>query len=133
MVNDLNKQASVPGQPLFRAMAFTDNVPLLTAWSNDDDYVDCFAQQLANFVEPGDVVIAISTSGSSPNVLRALELARQAGARSIGFTGDHGGRLRSMVDLCLFVPSADIGHQEDVHLVLNHVLTTAIRSRLGAP
>lgn len=132
MVNDLNKQASVPGQLLFRAMALTDNVPLLTAWSNDDDYAECFAQQLANFVEPGDVVVAISTSGGSPNVLRALEQARRAGARTIGLTGDKGGRMRRMVDLCLFVPSANIGQQEDVHLVLNHLLTTAIRSRLVA-
>jgi D-sedoheptulose 7-phosphate isomerase len=132
MANDLNKQASVPGAPLFRAIALTDNVPLITAWSNDEDYAAAFAMQLANHVETGDVVVAISTSGNSPNVLRAVATAREAGASVIAFTGDSGGALRGQVDVCLSVPSPLIGHQEDVHLVLNHVITTAIRSRLGA-
>ena len=110
MANDLNKQASVPGAPLFRAIALTDNVPLITAWSNDEDYAAAFAMQLANHVET----------------------AREAGAAVIALTGDTGGALRGLVDVCLCVPSPLIGHQEDVHLVLNHVITTDIRSRLGA-
>jgi D-sedoheptulose 7-phosphate isomerase len=133
MANDLNKQATVPGAPLFRAIALTDNVPLITAWSNDTDYAEAFAMQLANHVEAGDLVVAISTSGNSPNVLRAVDLARGAGARVIGLTGDSGGALADRADLCLYVPSPSIGQQEDVHLVLNHVITTAIRARLGAP
>jgi D-sedoheptulose 7-phosphate isomerase len=132
LANDLNKQATVPGRPLFRAIALTDNVPLITAWANDADYAEVFAMQLANHVEEGDLVVAISTSGNSPNVLRALEVARDAGARSLGLTGDEGGALRDMVDHCLFVPSPHIGHQEDVHLALDHVLTVAIRAHLGA-
>jgi D-sedoheptulose 7-phosphate isomerase len=132
MANDLNKQATVPGSPRFRAIALTDNVPLITAWSNDAHYADCFAEQLANHLEPDDLVIAISTSGNSENVLRALELARQEGARSIGFTGCDGGQLRALVDCCIFVPCDDIGQQEDIHLVLNHVITTALRARLTA-
>lgn len=130
MANDLCKQATVSGQPLLRAIALTDNVPLLTAWSNDQDYAESFARQLANHLEPGDLLVAISTSGRSPNVLRALELARLSGARSIGLTGEDGGALRELVDCCITVPSGDIGQQEDLHLVVNHALTTAIRARL---
>ena len=130
MANDLNKQASVPGRPPLRAIALTDNVPLITAWANDEEYAECFARQLANHLEAGDVLVAISTSGNSPNVLRALESAREAGAVTIGFTGRDGGRLRDLVDCCVLVPCDDVGQQEDVHLVLNHVITTALRARL---
>jgi D-sedoheptulose 7-phosphate isomerase len=133
MANDLNKQASVPGAPPFRAIALTDNVPLITAWSNDLEFAEAFARQLANHVEAGDVVVALSTSGRSPNVLRALDVARSAGATTVGFTGDEGGDLDERVDLCLHVPSPLIGQQEDVHLVLNHVISYAICARLAAP
>jgi D-sedoheptulose 7-phosphate isomerase len=131
MVNDLNKQALVPGAPPMRAIALTDNVPLITAWSNDEDYTQAFVRQLTNFVEPGDVAVGISTSGNSENVLRALVAAREAGAVAIGMTGDVGGRLPACVDCCLYVPSADIGQQEDGHLVLNHVIARAVAHRLG--
>ncbi len=131
MANDLNKQASVPGRPLFRAIALTDNVPLITAWGNDADYAECFARQLANHVEPGDVVIAFSTSGRSPNIVRAVELARQAGACTIGFTGADGGALLALVDCCVRVPSDNVGQQEDAHLALNHAISVAIRARLA--
>jgi len=133
MANDLNKQASLTGGPLFRAIALTDNVPLITAWSNDEGYAEAFARQLANHVEAGDVVVAISTSGNSANVLRALAVAREHGARSIGFTGGDGGALRGLVDCCVHVPCDDVGQQEDVHLVLNHAISTALRARLSAP
>lgn len=132
MANDLCKQACVPGQPMLRAIALTDNMPLVTAWSNDADYAESFARQLVNHVEPGDLLVAISTSGNSPNVLRALELAREAGAGSIGLTGREGGRMAALVDCCIRVPSDDIGQQEDAHLIVNHVLTTGIRARLIA-
>lgn len=133
MANDLSKQATVSGHPLLRAIALTDNVPLITAWSNDESYAECFARQMVNHLEPGDVLVAISCSGDSPNILRAVELARSIGAHSIGLTGDIGGGLRRLVDCCIAVPSAHIGQQEDLHLVVNHALTTAIRARLGAP
>ena len=132
MVNDLSKQAAVDGLPAFRAFALNDNVPLITAWSNDAEYAEAFARQLACHVEADDVVIGISTSGNSDNVLRALQVARSAGARTIGLTGHDGGAMSGMVDCCIFVDSDDIGHQEDVHLVLNHVITKAIRARLSA-
>lgn len=130
MVNDLSKQAAVPGLPPLRAHALNDNMPLVTAWSNDESYAEAFARQLECHVEPGDVVIGISTSGNSANVLRGLEVARAAGARTIGMTGRHGGALAGVVDCCLFVPSLDIGQQEDVHLVMNHAIALALRARL---
>lgn len=132
MANDLGKQATVAGRPMLRAIALTDNVPLITAWSNDASYDECFARQMANHLEPGDVLVAISCSGDSANVLKAVELARLCGARTIGLTGDQGGGLRALVDCCIAVPSAHIGQQEDLHLVVNHALTTAIRARLTA-
>jgi D-sedoheptulose 7-phosphate isomerase len=130
MANDLCKQASVEGRPMLRAIALTDNMPLVTAWSNDEDYAECFARQLVNHVEPQDLVIAISASGNSPNVLRAIEQAKAIGAGTIGLTGGDGGALATMVDCCICVPSQNIGQQEDGHLIVNHVLATGIRARL---
>jgi D-sedoheptulose 7-phosphate isomerase len=131
MCCDLNKNATDNGKPIFRAVALTDNVPLLSAWANDAAYEDVFAQQLVNHVEPGDVVLGISTSGQSENVLRALALARDAGAKTIGFTGDKGGRMPGAVDCLVRVPCDHIGCQEDVHLALDHAITFAIQQRLG--
>jgi dTDP-glucose pyrophosphorylase/phosphoheptose isomerase len=129
MVNDLNKIV-VPGQPRFRAIALNDNIPLLTAWANDSAYEDAFAEPMRNLCQPGDVVIATSCSGNSPNVLKALAVARELGARTIAFTGDEGGRMKEMVDLCIFTPFANIGQQEDAHLVLNHVITSALKKAI---
>jgi D-sedoheptulose 7-phosphate isomerase len=130
MANDLAKQASVEGHRALRAIALTDNVPLLTAWSNDEDYKECFARQLATHIERDDVAIGISTSGNSPNVLQGLKCARKAGAVTVGMTGRDGGALRALVDHCIYVPCDDIGRQEDVHLVVNHAIAVAVRDRL---
>jgi D-sedoheptulose 7-phosphate isomerase len=130
MMNDLNKYASVPGRPRFRALALTDNVPLLTAVANDQSYAEVFVEPLLNLLQPGDVVVAISASGNSPNVVRAVECARAAGARVIGFCGRPGGRLAELADLRVIVPSDRIGQQEDGHLILNHALAFALRARI---
>jgi D-sedoheptulose 7-phosphate isomerase len=98
----------------------------LTAWANDAEYAAVFAEQLENFLDPGDIVIGISTSGNSPNVVRAMEVAKKRQAVTIAFTGRNGGRLRFLVDHCVSVPSDEIGHQEDVHMVLDHVIVGAI-------
>jgi len=103
----------------------------MTAWANDTAYDNIFAAQLEPLVEPDDVVIGISCSGNSGNVLRAMAVARQAGATTIAFTGDQGGRLKEMVDLCLQVPSPRIEQQEDVHLILEHCICTAVRAELA--
>lgn len=130
IANDLNKQANVPGGPKFRAFALCDNVPVLTAWANDVEYAEAFACQLAHHLEDRDLVIAISTSGASLNVLRAVAVARQMGVRTLALTGDHGGELRQLVDHCLCVPAHDIGVQETVHLLFDHAVTVALQMRL---
>jgi D-sedoheptulose 7-phosphate isomerase len=130
MMNDLNKYASVPGRRRFRALALTDNVPWLTAVGNDQSYAEVFVEPLKNWLEPGDLVIAISASGNSPNVVQAVEYAQAHGATVIGFCGRPGGRLAELADLCVIVPSDRIGQQEDGHLILNHTLAFALRARL---
>jgi D-sedoheptulose 7-phosphate isomerase len=127
MANDLNKLTITDGKPRMKAIALTDNVPLMTAWANDDHYENIFSEQLINFIEPGDIVIAISASGNSPNVIRALETARAYQACTIGFTGNNGGRLKDLVDYCIFIPNDHIGPQEDGHMILDHVISITLR------
>jgi len=127
MMVDLNK-IIVPGQPRFRAIALTDNVPVLTAWSNDEGYEHSFHQLLQNLCRPGDVLIAISCSGNSPNVLEAVRVARAAGVAVLAFTGDVGGKLRALADVSVLAPHPFIGTQEDIHLVLDHLITEALRA-----
>jgi|SRR5215471_10964362 len=127
---DLGK-GTVNGSPRrFRVIAFTDNVPLMTAWANDSRYEDIFAEQLKNFVRPRDVVFAISGSGNSPNVLNALQVARKAGAVNIGLTGFKGGLLRALCHVCIIVPSDNMQIVEDLHLSVAHSLFTSIRRKL---
>lgn len=132
MANDLNKFTVVEGQPRFRAMALTDNVPLLTAIGNDISYADVFVEPLRNWLRPGDLVIGISASGNSPNVLKAVTYARAQGARTVGFCGQPGGQLAQLVDLKVIIPSPHIGPQEDGHMILDHVLTLALRDTIRA-
>lgn len=127
---DLSKNTAVPGAPPFKVIALTDNMALMTAWANDTAYDNVFAAQLNPLVESGDVVIGISCSGNSGNVLNAMALARQSGAITIGFTGDQGGQLKEVVDLCILTPSPRIEQQEDVHLILEHCICAAIRDEL---
>ena len=124
---DLAKGTQRPGTRPFRVMALTDNVPLITAWANDTAYDRIFAEQLRPLVQSGDLVIGISGSGNSPNVLEAMRLAREAGARTMGWTGFRGGRLRELVDQCVVVPSESMEQIEDVHLILEHAVCTTLR------
>ncbi|MCD6520925.1 MAG: HAD-IIIA family hydrolase [Anaerolineae bacterium] len=128
-VNDLNKGANAQGVPRFRAVGLGDNVPLLTAWSNDLHYAEAFAESLRNLARPGDVLIAISCSGNSANVLRAVELARGMGLVTIGLTGMPGGKLAQLVDLAVRVPASSVEQVEDVHMVLEHAIVSALRHR----
>jgi D-sedoheptulose 7-phosphate isomerase len=127
---DLAKNTVVSSAPHFRVIALTDNMALMTAWANDTAYDHVFAAQLDPLVQPEDVVIGISCSGNSANVLNAMDVAHQHGATTIGFTGDQGGRLKDMVDWCIQVPSPRIEQQEDAHLILEHCICAAIRERL---
>lgn len=119
---DLSKGALRPDAPAMRVSAVADNLPLLTAWANDTHFSEVFSAQLQSLVEPGDVVIAISTSGESENVLRAVESARAAGAVTVGFVGRGGGRLLPMVDHGLVVSCESTAVIEDIHMILSHLL-----------
>jgi len=130
MMNDLNKFTAVEGRPRFRAWALTDNVPWLTAIGNDQSYAEVFVEQLKNFLQAGDVVIGISASGNSPNVVRAVAYAREHGARIIGLCGRPGGRLAELADLKVIIPSDRIGQQEDGHMIIDHVLAYTLRERI---
>jgi D-sedoheptulose 7-phosphate isomerase len=99
---------------------------IFSALANDEGYENVFAQQLASFVGPGDVVIGISTSGNSANVINAVKLAKERGAITVGFTGFDGGRLGSLVDVNLHVPSDSIEQVEDIHLMLEHLICKAL-------
>ena len=132
MMNDLHKCTYVEGRPRFKALALTDNVPLMTAISNDIEYAEVFVEPLRAHLNAGDVVIAISGSGNSPNVLRAVAYAREAGAHSIGLCGDPRGKLVTATDHAIVFPAPLIGQQEDGHLMLNHAMALALRERIAA-
>ena len=103
--NDLGKATKTPGLPPMRVVSLSDNVSWLTALGNDEGYDRVFAGQLENFAKPGDVLIVISTSGNSGNLVRAVELARKVGVTSLGILGFEGGKLRDMVDAAVWLPS----------------------------
>jgi len=100
---------------------------MITAWANDTDYSNIFASQLSSLVEEGDVVIAISGSGNSGNVLNGVRLARERGAVTVGLTGFDGGQLKGLVDLCVIVPSNCMSLIEDVHLILEHSISSRLK------
>jgi D-sedoheptulose 7-phosphate isomerase len=125
---DLAKGTQRPGARPYRVIALTDNVPLMTAWGNDTTYEHIFAEQLRPLVQENDLVIGISGSGNSPNVLEAMRIARDAGAETIGWSGFAGGQLKYLVDLCVVVPSDNMEQIEDVHLIMEHAICTSLRS-----
>jgi D-sedoheptulose 7-phosphate isomerase len=108
-------------------MSLTDNVSLISAWANDFGYERIFSEQLRTFVRPRDVAFAISTSGDSPNVLLALETARQYGALTMGLAGCDGGRMLGLCDVCAVVPSDNVQIVEDLHHAMMHSIFTAVR------
>ena len=120
---DMVKGASFNRAKRFRIMALTDSLPTLTAYSNDVDYACVFVEQLKNFAQPGDVVMAISGSGNSPNVLRTLEYARELGCRTIALTGRDGGQLGPLAELNIQVANPHMGRIEDGHMIVAHMIS----------
>lgn len=118
---DLAKMAS-PGSRKFRAVALTDNVSLITAWANDSGYRDVFSRQLQNLLREGDVLVAISCSGNSENVIAALEAARARGGETIGLLGFDGGSARPLVDHSVWCSDSHYGIVEDVHYIICHIV-----------
>jgi D-sedoheptulose 7-phosphate isomerase len=119
---DLQKTIGLYGDRQFKVMGLTDSIPLMTAWANDFDYSEVFARQLATWLNPGDLVIAISGSGNSPNVIKAMEYANEHGAVTIGLSGFQGGRLAQVAQHNIIVPSENMQHLEDVHMVFCHLI-----------
>ena len=127
-VNDLGKATKCAGQASLRVMSLSDNTSWLTALANDEGYDVVFSGQLENFAQTGDVLIAISASGNSPNLLRAVELARQRRVFTIAFLGFDGGLLKNEVDEYLWLPTEKgaYGLVESAHALLCHVITTCL-------
>ena len=129
-VCDLAKNTRCEGLPHFRVIGLADNMAILSAYANDEGYESVFAQQLVNLLQPKDVVIAISASGNSKNVLNAIEEAQKHDVVTIGFTGFDGGRLGQMVNINIHVKSDTIEHVEDIHLMLEHIIVKTIKERI---
>ena len=121
-VNDMGKGASVGRETRFKVIPLTDNVEWMTALSNDLSYEDVFVEQMRNFAEPGDVLLAISGSGNSENVLRAVRFANGMGCHTVGFAGFGGGKLKDLARYCVVVASDHMGRVEDMHMVLQHII-----------
>lgn len=131
---DLGQGLHDAGATRLRIIALNDNAALMTAYSNDISYDDVYLEQLKNHLEPGDVVLGVSGSGGSPNVVRALEFARGRGAVVIGFTGRQAPaqRMAALCDVCLHAPLTMMEQIEDVHVIMHHAISIALRARVAA-
>ena len=127
---DIGKGTVAGRAKRLKTIALTDNVALITAWANDKAYEEVFSEQLESLAEKGDIALAISGSGNSPNVIRGLEAGRRLGVRTLVLTGFAGGRAKTLADLCLIVPSDSMQHIEDAHLCATHAIFLAIRQRM---
>ena len=112
----------LPGLKRFRSISLTDNVSTMSAWANDTTYDDIFVEQLKNLVCPNDLLLCLSVSGNSENILRAMRLAKQMDCNLIAWTGQNGGRMAEIADVTVRVESDRYGPVEDIHLILNHIL-----------
>jgi len=130
-VCDLQKSATVTGEAPIRAIGLVDNAALMTAWANDFSYEQVFAGQIAALVEPEDVVIVMSASGNSPNIVAALRAAAARHAYTVAFVGFDAGTAGQIADLAVHIPCHEYGLVEDVHSALGHAITAAIRETLA--
>ncbi|MFQ6676012.1 MAG: SIS domain-containing protein [Fidelibacterota bacterium] len=110
------------GRPPVASVSLTTDSSLLTAWSNDMDFETVFSRQVEALGEKGDVLMAISTSGNSPNVVRAAETARKRGIKTVVFTGEDGGRLKEHGDIVIQIPSADTQRIQEGHIAAGHII-----------
>jgi D-sedoheptulose 7-phosphate isomerase len=124
--------SGMSGVKRLKVVSLADSIPMITAWSNDSSYEDVFAEQMRNFIQAGDVAFGVSGSGNSPNVLKALELAREVGATTVGITGFQGGKMSALLDWGIVVPADNMQQIEDAHLVLAHMIFLELRRRLQA-
>jgi D-sedoheptulose 7-phosphate isomerase len=127
MVCDFNKNTRMPDKNRMIVIGLGDNIPSLTAYANDEGYDRVFAEPAISLMKPGDVLIAISASGNSPNVLETVNAAKSIGAITLGLAGFDGGQLKSTVDIALVIPSNNIELVEDFHMIVDHILVTCLR------
>ncbi|MFC1590031.1 SIS domain-containing protein [Candidatus Omnitrophota bacterium] len=127
---DLGKGMSIKGKKRPRVISLTDNVSLITAWSNDTCYENCFVEQLANILNEGDLLIGISASGNSGNVLKAVEYAKSKGASTIGLVGFGGGKLQKIADIPVLIDSNEYEVVEDIQLCAGHIIKRAIMEKV---
>ena len=132
MVIDLTKNSVDVELRRIRVSSLSDNAPSVTAWANDVSYDSIFSEQLYSLAAEGDLVIAISTSGMSPNLLKAVETARFLGLTSMGLTGASGGDLKNLVDIHIPVSSQAPAQIEDAHHAIGHMMATAIGANLDS-
>ena len=126
--SDLLKTSIVKNKKRFKAHSLSDNIPVVLAWANDDEYNNIFLGQLENFLKKNDIVIGFSGSGNSENVIKAIEFANNNNATTISFTGKGGGKISKISQINLTIPSDDMLTIETMHLLICHLLTTMIRS-----
>lgn len=129
IATDWCKTAERVGKPLMRCMSLNDNVPFMTAIGNDLGYDELFSRQLQNYVQRGDVVVIISGSGNSPNVVKAAKLAKNRGAKVVGMTGFSGGQLRKLADICLHIECDQYGVIEDLHMGAGSIIAFYLKQR----
>lgn len=128
MACDFAKNTRGPGKPRLHVISLPDAMATLTAYANDEGYENIFSEPLRSLAQPGDMLIAISASGNSPNIIKGVQAAREIGLTTIGLTGFAGGKLKDYSDVCLIVACDSLERIEDVHVVVNHILTGLLRS-----
>lgn len=129
-VCDFNKGLSKPGQRRFKFICLNDNVPSMMAYANDISYDDVFVEQLRNFVQPDDLVIGISGSGNSTNVVKAIAYANESGARTMCLVGYDGGKLKQIADQCVHVNLQNMQIVEDIHMIIDHMGMSVIMQEI---
>jgi D-sedoheptulose 7-phosphate isomerase len=131
---DLSKTTIVQGKKRFKAFALTDNIPLVSAWTNDSGFDEIFKGQLENVIQSGDVVIGISVHGGkgwSANLIKAIEYAKSKGAKTIGMAGFDGGIMKKICDACIVVPIDSTPHVESFHVVLQHLIIFYLKEKIS--
>jgi len=138
---DLNKWVSDEADRKFRALALVDNIPLMSALTNDNGWGEIYVEQLKNFFRKGDVLVAISVHGGSgsdkagpwsQNLLRAVKYAKDNGGKVVGLAGFDGGVLKTAADACVVVPANSTPHVEGMHLVLTHLMSEQLRALISS-
>lgn len=127
---DINKGTCFDLKKRFKVICLNDNIPTILAYANDYSYEDIFVEQVKNFLRPGDVVIGISASGNSKNVLKAIEYANKNGAQTLGLTGFDGGKLASLAKATLVIKVNDMQKVEDAHLIVTHIIMQIVYKKL---